>query len=70
MTWRSIALSTHSDTRRFSLAKTIAKVVLYIAVIAVAIITLFPIYWMLVSTFQPAKFTLHFPPPLIPRKSP
>ena len=53
---------------RFNLRKTIFKAILYVAVAFVSILTLFPIYWMLVSTFQPAKFTLHFPPPLIPQE--
>jgi multiple sugar transport system permease protein len=42
--------------------------VLYVAVAAVAILTIFPIYWMLVSTFQPSKYTLHYPPPLFPQE--
>ena len=33
---------------------------------AVILVTIFPIYWMLVSTFQPNKYTLHYPPPLFP----
>ncbi|MEZ4664519.1 MAG: carbohydrate ABC transporter permease [Caldilineaceae bacterium] len=36
-------------------------------VLLVALITFFPIYWMLVSTFQPNEYTLHFPPPLFPK---
>src|SRR5581483_7491366 len=42
------------------------NVLLYGAVAAVALVTIFPIYWMMVSTFQPNKYTMHFPPPLIP----
>ncbi len=30
-------------------------------------ITFFPIYWMLVTTIQPTKLTLHYPPSLLPQ---
>jgi multiple sugar transport system permease protein len=33
----------------------------------VAIVLFFPIYWMLVSSIQPLKYALHFPPPLYPK---
>ena len=45
----------------------LGKVALYVTVAAVSLVTFFPIYWMLVSTFQPNKYTLHYPPPLIPQ---
>ncbi len=41
---------------------------LYLTVAAVSLITIFPVYWMLVSTFQPNKYTLRFPPPLFPQE--
>jgi multiple sugar transport system permease protein len=44
------------------------KLVLYVTVAVVAVLTIFPIYWMLVSTFQPSKYTLHYPPPLFPQE--
>jgi multiple sugar transport system permease protein len=44
------------------------KLALYLVVTAVSLLTIFPIYWMLVSTFQPSKFTLHYPPPLFPQE--
>ena len=34
----------------------------------VSILTLFPIYWMMVGTFQPNEYTLRFPPPLFPKE--
>jgi multiple sugar transport system permease protein len=49
-------------------SKIVGRVVLYVVVAAVSIVTFFPIYWMLVSTFQPSKYTLHYPPPLIPQE--
>lgn len=64
----TVALTDKRPPQKFNLKKTVGKAVLYVAVAFVSILTLFPIYWMLVSTFQPAKFTLHFPPPLIPQE--
>ena len=64
----TVALNDQRPPQKFNLLKLIGKVVLYVVVAFVTILTLFPIYWMLVSTFQPAKFTLHFPPPLIPQE--
>ncbi len=49
------------------LGRTVTRIVLNGLVIAVAVVTFFPIYWMLVSTFQPNEYTLHFPPPLFPQ---
>lgn len=36
-------------------------------VILICAITFFPIYWMFVTTIQPTKLTLHYPPSLIPK---
>lgn len=46
----------------------LGRLVLYGAVALVSLLTIFPIYWMLVVTFQPSKYTLHFPPPLFPQE--
>ncbi|MEP7198477.1 MAG: carbohydrate ABC transporter permease [Chloroflexota bacterium] len=61
-----LAVSTGTPFKKFKLQQTVGKIALYVTVAAVAALTIFPIYWMLVSTFQPNKFTLHYPPPLIP----
>jgi multiple sugar transport system permease protein len=53
--------------RRARLRRRVGQVAYYLLVIAVVAITFFPIYWMVVSTIQPTKFSLHYPPPLIPR---
>lgn len=53
---------------KLKLRQTVGKIVLYVTVAAVSLLTIFPVYWMLVSTFQPNKFTLHFPPPLVPQE--
>lgn len=49
------------------LRRLLGRVALYVTVLAVSVVTFFPIYWMLVSSFQPNKYTLHYPPPLIPQ---
>lgn len=59
------AATTH---RPFKLARTLGTILLYITVALVSLVTIFPIYWMLVSTFQPSKYTLHYPPPLFPQE--
>jgi multiple sugar transport system permease protein len=45
-----------------------SRVALYISVIVVSLLTVFPIYWMLVSTVQPSKYSMHYPPPLFPQE--
>lgn len=39
----------------------------YLLVLAVCAVTLFPFYWMLVSTIQPTKYSTRYPPPLFPK---
>ncbi|MBA3946579.1 MAG: carbohydrate ABC transporter permease [Herpetosiphonaceae bacterium] len=63
-----ITTSTRTLYRRPKLVPTLRKIALYILVAGVSALTIFPIYWMLVSTFQPSKFTLHYPPPLFPQE--
>ena len=46
----------------------LGKLILYATIAGVCLMTIFPVYWLLVSTFQPNKFTLHYPPPLIPQE--
>jgi multiple sugar transport system permease protein len=50
------------------LSKTLGSVLRYGAIIGVSLLTFFPIYWMLVSTFQPNKYTMHYPPSLFPQE--
>lgn len=50
------------------LRQAISKTVLYIAIIAVTAVTIFPIYWMIVSTIQPNSYSLHYPPPFFPQE--
>jgi multiple sugar transport system permease protein len=45
----------------------IGRVSLYVGVGVVAVVLFFPIYWMIVSSVQPLRYALHFPPPLYPK---
>jgi len=64
----NIVASTGITYRKSRLGQTLSKIVLYVTVAVVSLLTIFPIYWMLVSTFQPSKYTLHYPPPLFPQE--
>jgi multiple sugar transport system permease protein len=64
----NMAIGPRTIRRKPQLGKTLWKIALYSLVAAVSLLTIFPIYWMLVSTFQPSKFTLHYPPPLFPQE--
>ena len=63
----NIASSTVATHKRPRFAHILGRIALYVTVTAVSVLTIFPIYWMLVSTFQPSKYTLHYPPPLFPQ---
>ena len=58
----------NTPSRKLKWGQTFGNLVLYVTVALVSLVTIFPIYWMLVSTFQPSKYTLHYPPPLFPKE--
>jgi multiple sugar transport system permease protein len=64
----NMATSVPNTRKQINLGRTLSTITLYVTIAFVAIVTLFPIYWMLVSTFQPNKYTLHYPPPLFPKE--
>jgi multiple sugar transport system permease protein len=64
----NMAVSVHPTHKRFNLRKTSRNIALYLSIALVALITLFPIYWMIVCTLQPNKYTLHYPPSLFPKE--
>ena len=64
----NLAANAHVAPRKFNPGHVLGRIVLYLTIAVVSLLTSFPIYWMLVSTFQPRKYTLHYPPPLIPRE--
>lgn len=53
--------------QRSKIRKRAGQFIYYAAVLVVVAITFFPIYWMVVSTIQPTKFSTRYPPPLIPK---
>lgn len=64
----NMALRPRTIQKRPKLRQTLGKIALYLLVTLVSVLTIFPIYWMIVSTFQPSKYTLHYPPPLFPQE--
>jgi multiple sugar transport system permease protein len=43
-------------------------VLLYSSVLAVCATVLFPVYWMLVTTVRPARYTISYPPAFLPQE--
>jgi multiple sugar transport system permease protein len=41
--------------------------VFYALVVLVCAVVLFPVYWTILSAIQPARFSMHFPPPFVPQ---
>jgi multiple sugar transport system permease protein len=64
----NMAASVPTTHKKFHMSKLISAIALYVAIAIVCVMTLFPIYWMLVSTFQPNEYTLRYPPPLFPKE--
>jgi multiple sugar transport system permease protein len=64
----NLAAGARTTQRQTRLGPLLGRLVLYLTVAAVSLLTIFPIYWMMVSTFQPSKYTLHYPPPLFPQE--
>ena len=54
--------------KKLNVRQRVSTILLYGTVVAVSLMTIVPVYWMMVSTFQPNKYTLHYPPPLFPRE--
>src|SRR6201991_933871 len=53
--------------RRRSRRYVVGSVIRVVVIVAVCVVALFPVYWMILSTFQPESKTLSFPPPLFLR---
>lgn len=64
----TIAASTDPSRKKPNFSRTISSIALYATVGVVSVLTFFPIYWMIVSTVQPNKYSLRFPPPLFPQE--
>ncbi len=63
-----MAAGPHTTHRKFNLKRLVSTIALYIAVAITSLVTLFPFYWMIVSTLQPNEYSLRFPPPLFPQE--
>jgi multiple sugar transport system permease protein len=61
------AISPTVPRNRPPMRSRLSKVLYGLVVAIVVLIVFFPIYWMIVSTIQPTKYSTHFPPPLIPK---
>lgn len=48
--------------------KSVRKYIKYIIIIPIVCITLFPIYWMVVSSFMPNSYLMSLPPHFLPEK--
>jgi len=55
-----------SKNRR-KIQKRVGTIAYYVLVVIVVAITFFPVYWMVVSTVQPTKYSTYYPPPFIPK---
>jgi multiple sugar transport system permease protein len=53
--------------KRAERRKQLRSAAYYLLIIGIVGLTLFPLYWMIVSTVQPVKYSTHFPPPLFPK---
>jgi multiple sugar transport system permease protein len=63
-----MAASMETTHKKFNPRRAISNIALYAAVAAVSLLTLFPFYWMIVSSIQPNEYSLRFPPPLYPQE--
>jgi multiple sugar transport system permease protein len=62
------ATSTLIDRPRpLHLGRATRRVVFYALVVLVCAIVLFPVYWTIISAIQPARFSMHYPPPFFPQ---
>jgi multiple sugar transport system permease protein len=57
----------HPASRRSAFPRRASRIGYYALVLGVLAIVFFPIYWMIVTTVQPTKYTTHYPPPLFPK---
>jgi multiple sugar transport system permease protein len=63
-----MAAGPQSTHKKFNLKRLVSTIALYTAVAITSLVTLFPFYWMIVSTLQPNEYSLRFPPPLFPQE--
>ncbi len=59
---------TSATTKKPGSFRWVRRIPMYILVLMFCFTTAFPVYWMVVSTFQPVKYSLQFPPPFFPQE--
>jgi multiple sugar transport system permease protein len=64
----AVAAIPGKSRRRWRSARGVRSGLYYLLVLAVCLVTFFPIYWMLVTAIQPSRFTTIYPPSLWPRE--
>jgi multiple sugar transport system permease protein len=53
--------------RRFRPGRAARRILFYALVVLVCAVVMFPVYWTIVSAIQPARFSMHYPPPFFPQ---
>ena len=43
------------------------RIAFYALVVLVCAVVMFPVYWTILSAIQPARFSMHYPPPFFPQ---
>lgn len=51
-----------------SLAPALRRALLYLTVVALCAAVLFPVYWMLLTSIRPTKYTISYPPSFLPEE--
>src|SRR5258708_1392645 len=49
------------------IGRTARQVIFYALVVLVCAVVLFPVYWTILSAIQPARLSMHYPPPFFPQ---
>lgn len=51
----------------FNFGRLAQRAVFYALVVLVCAVVMFPVYWMVLSAVQPARFSMRYPPPFVPQ---
>jgi multiple sugar transport system permease protein len=62
----TIAEVSYPSRRSFVLARTLWRVLFYVVTATVTVVTIFPLYWMLLTAIQPNELNVQFPPRFFP----
>ncbi len=64
--WGKEAMTTVPRPRARQRSRPVRRIALYLAILVVAVLVLFPVYWMLVTSIRPTQETISYPPRLFP----